>query len=482
MSFTTPTFLFAFLPISILLYYIVRGKARPVILMIISFAFYGLCDIRSLPLFLFSILINYLMCLLLNRKYSDRLRKGALAVLLCWNIGLLFYYKYYVFCMKSLDSYFHLGFIQPEIIMPLGISFFTFKAISVCVDIYREKSPLQKNFLHFALYLSFFPQVSVGPIAPYHSFQSQIFSPTIKWNNIVVGSKKIILGLSKKLLLADTLVSMVNIAFATDPSSRTILMSWMGCIGYSLQLYFDFSGYSDIAIGIGYLFGYYTDENFDFPYISCSITEFWRRWHISLGRWFRDYVYFPLGGSRRGNVYLNLFVVFLLTGIWHGAAWNFIIWGLWHGMFRIIEYFFEKHNTNKIAAPVLLKWLLTMVIVGVGWVLFKSDSLGSAISYIGSMLGFHGESLYNTEAFFYFRQNVWIIVIGFISSFPIIRCMKMKLNNTDNQSGFLARLQSLRIVKNAAHIMVPVIYIALLIISISFAVSGTYQSFIYFKF
>jgi alginate O-acetyltransferase complex protein AlgI len=343
MLFSSTIFLFVFLPCTLLGYFLIRKELRNAFLLMMSICFYAYGE----PKFVFSMLAFILFSYVggwlveLTRKFSKTKRRLVLVATLSVNLSLLIFNKYYDFFIYNVDSVFGLSIPLKNIVLPIGISFFTFQGISYIIDLYLGKIPLQKNLLKIALYISLFPQLVAGPIIRYIDIKEQIDSRTVDLERFAYGIKRFIIGLGKKVIIANSFAVWADYFFASNPSSLSVVGAWAGAISYALQIYFDFSGYSDMAIGLGKMFGFHFLENFNYPYISHSIQEFWRRWHISLSTWFKDYIYIPLGGNRSGSVYINLLIVFSLTGFWHGASWNFIVWGLWHGMFLIAERFFR---------------------------------------------------------------------------------------------------------------------------------------------
>ena len=337
MLFSTMTFVYMFLPIVLLLYLVTKKELHNPILLIVSIVFYAWGEPKYLAIMLLTILINYFGAIAINKFQAHK--KPILIATIIGNLAFLIYFKYFNFLIDNCNNLFHANFEPLNIIMPIGISFYTFQALSYVIDVYRGECNVQKDIYKLALYICLFPQLIAGPIVKYHDIAEQIDSREVNFEKVSYGVKRFIIGLSKKMLIANTMGAIADKIFIQDPHTFSHLTAWLGAIAYSFQLYFDFSGYSDMAIGLGAIFGFKFLENFNYPYISKSITEFWRRWHISLSTWFKQYVYISLGGNRVGKLKTlrNLGIVFLLTGIWHGAAWNFVIWGIWHGIFIILE-------------------------------------------------------------------------------------------------------------------------------------------------
>ena len=382
-----------------------RIRIQNGILLLFSLLFFGWSGIQYVQILLLLILLNYILGLL-GKKFKAVLIVGVLL-----NLGVLFYYKYLNLIVSTYNDIFHQNCSLWEIIAPLGISFITFQCISYLMDLYQSKAQVCSNALDFALYISFFPKLSQGPIVKYKDIESQLKYRTITFDKFVAGVERFIIGLSKKVLLADILGQTASSIFGNMDMGMDAGTAWIALISYSFSLYMDFSGYSDMAIGMAAMMGFEFKENFAFPYLSTSVTEFWRRWHISLGAWFREYLYFPLGGSRRGNVYLNLFIVFLATGIWHGATWVYLFWGAMHGACVVIErYIMKKRWYEKI--PVLLRWAATFFIVNIGWITFNVTKFDEFTEFLGYLFGM-GTPLSFTSLFYLTPRLVtlWMIVI-----------------------------------------------------------------------
>ena len=349
MVFSSLTFLYLFLPIVLILNYLTPTKYRNYTLLIASFVFYSLGGISLTLLLLSSVIFNYFAGLVINLKLNKKGSKTALFIGIAGNLSLLGYYKYANFIVHNINDLFHsigisISFENPGIILPIGISFFTFQAISYLVDLYYQRVELQRNFFSLAVYISLFPQLIAGPIVRYHNIADQLAKRENSPSKFVSGIKRFVIGLAKKVLIANQFALLADTAFQISPENLSTFVAWAGIIAYSIQIYFDFSGYSDMAIGLGRMLGFEFLENFNFPYIARSIREFWKRWHISLTNWFRDYLYIPLGGNSKGKTrtYFNLIFVFFLTGLWHGASWSFVAWGLLHGLFLILERKIEQ--------------------------------------------------------------------------------------------------------------------------------------------
>lgn len=467
MLFSSSVFIFIFLPLVLFLYYISGKKIRNYILLLASLIFYAWGGVNYLKILMVSILINYVFGLLIDKTVDrSHLRKFILILGIILNLALLFYYKYYDFFIENINNILNMNLELKRIVLPIGISFFTFQGMSYIIDIYRNDGKINKNICSVALYISFFPQLVAGPIIKYKTIDEQIRVRKESIDYFSYGINRFVIGLGKKIIISDMLGAISdNIFLLANSSGIDMITAWIGAICYTLQIYFDFSGYSDMAIGLGHLFGFKFPENFNYPYISRSITEFWRRWHISLSTWFKEYLYIPLGGNRRGNVYFNLFVVFLVTGLWHGASWNFVIWGLWHGMFMIIERVIRNENWYK-KIPSFIKIFITLFIVIIGWVLFKATTLEEGLKYLSIMFGLSNFSNITFEyTYFISRKFIVLIIIGIIASTPIFK-------------NIFNRYRDIKVFE----LIKTILIILLFIISIIFMVNSTYSPFIYFQF
>ncbi len=461
MVFSTPIFLFLFLPAVLVLNYIIPKKyiaAKNVVLLIASLFFYAWGEPKNVLLMLLSIAVNYVCGLLLGRFDSDeKKRKVVLWVSVVFNLGLLFFFKYFNFVT---------GGLFPVIKLPIGISFFTFQIMSYTIDVYRRSVEPQKNLVKLALYISLFPQLIAGPIVRYIDVEKQLTYRECTAEKTARGMIRFSMGLAKKVIVSNTVAAICDGIFG---STNTVpaFTAWVGVICYALQIYFDFSGYSDMAIGMGHMLGFDFLENFNYPYVSCSVQEFWRRWHISLSSWFRDYLYIPLGGNRRGKVrtYINLIIVFACTGLWHGASFSFIVWGLWHGLFLVIERLGFKKVLDKL--PKFIGWIYTMLVVLVGWVFFRADTLPAAMKYLGEMFSFTG-GVSNGMAQFD-NLSFIITVIAIVLCTPVYQFLKGKLEKTEGG-------------KKAAFVIGAVLATGLFILSVIFLTGSGYNPFIYFRF
>ncbi len=464
MVFSSYTFLIIFFPLLLLCYYSVPRKLRSWrngVLLVFSLIFYGCGGVKYLLLMLASIIINWGGGLLVAGKKGRKLFI-VLSVLL--NLGILGWFKYAGFFGQMLHQLWA-GIPVPQVVLPIGISFFTFQGLSYVIDVYREPALCQKNPLKVALYISLFPQLVAGPIVRYPDVAEEIDSNRETFKDFSEGLIRFVFGLSKKMLLANALGEVADGIFATDFSILSTASAWVGILAYAGQIYFDFSAYSDMAIGLGRVFGFHFSENFNYPYISRSVTEFWRRWHRSLSGWFRDYVYIPLGGSRvcLWKQIRNLLIVWLLTGLWHGAAWNFVAWGGWYALLLLGEKFVWKKWAEKAPAP--LGWLCTMLAVLIGWVFFRSADLSSAFSYLKTMAGF-GASWGSGQAVYYLIEYWPEWIVGLFACLPIKGHLEKKLP----EEHFL-RVWGVRLLA-----------MVLLMASFMEITTGTFNPFLYFRF
>ena len=389
MVFSSLIFLFVFLPAVLLVYFAVPQRFRTVrnaVLLVFSLFFYLYGEPVGIFIMLGSILANYLFAFGAAPARGNR-RNWVLAASVILNVGLLGVYKYAGFAVENVNRIFHSALAAPRITMPIGISFFTFQGMSYVFDVFQGRCAPQKSLLNVATYIALFPQLVAGPIVRYETIAAELSDRSESMDAFAAGCRRMIVGLGKKMLIGNALGEAASAVFSTSPSSLSSASAWLGAIAYALHIYYDFSGYSDMAIGLGQIFGFRFPENFDHPYLSASVTEFWRRWHISLSTWFRDYVYIPLGGNRKGPVRqtLNLLVVWLLTGLWHGAAWNFVLWGLYYALLLIIEKRFLGGFLQKLWKPV--RHLYALLAVLFGWVIFNCSGIGQIFGYLGAMFG-----------------------------------------------------------------------------------------------
>lgn len=462
MVFSSTVFLFVFLPVVLTIYYnpIFKGrKFKNIFLLLASLGFYAWGEPIFVFLMILSIFITWLLGIQISKSTSKR--KLILSLGVVYHVFILFIFKYLTFLAQQFGILLNKDLSTIEISLPIGISFFTFQLMSYLFDVYYKKADVQKNPLYVGLYVSLFPQLIAGPIVRYETIANEINHRNETYDDVVVGMQRFIYGLAKKVLLANYLAQIADNSFDYLAGDTSVAMVWLGAICYTLQIYFDFSGYSDMAIGLGRMFGFHFDENFNYPYISKSVTEFWRRWHISLSSWFRDYVYIPLGGSRvkKSRWILNLFIVWLLTGIWHGANWTFVVWGLIYFVVLLAEKTFMYADKLK-----WFSYIYTMFIVIIAWVFFRANSLGDAIIYVGNMFGIGATSFADSAVVSNIKATASILVFGIIGMTPCVKNIIIRLRNS-----------KFRIVET---IWVMILFI----LSLLQVISSTYNPFIYFNF
>lgn len=479
MVFGSFVFIFLFLPLVIFAYFIAGKRFRNIILLIASLIFYARGEPVCRYVMLISTLLNYILGIVTEAAVTkEKHEKIALTAAVALNLGILIFFKYANFFVDNFNlllSAVHVNthFSISKISLPVGISFYTFHSLSYILDIYRKKEKAQRNILDLTLYISFFPQLVAGPIVKYNEVASQLKGRKVTINKIRYGIERFIFGLGKKLIIADTLGKVADRIFALNTNELTFWAAWLGAICYTMQIYFDFSGYSDMAIGLAKVFGFDFMENFNYPYISKSIQEFWKRWHISLSTWFRDYLYIPLGGSRRGNgrTALNTIIVFTLCGFWHGATWSFLVWGMYYGVILVLEKFVYGKYLKKLWSPI--QHIYTMLIVVIGWVFFRGENLRIAISYLKVMFSFKFLEGFNALSDTYLNLEVKsILVIAFIAAMPIVpRLLQLR------------QRKSYMIVFNIVHFSATMLIFLLSIIYLSPTLdNATKVPFIYFRF
>lgn len=470
MVFSSLVFLFVFLPITLLFYFIVPRKYRNFILLIVSLIFYAWGEPVYIVLMLFSTVIDFINGLLVE-KYADQPKKAKKVVIFAVivNLSLLTFFKYSGFIVSNLNALMGTTFTVPDIALPIGISFYTFQTMSYTIDVFRKDAPAQKNIINLGAYVTMFPQLIAGPIVRYQTVAEQLNHRKETQSLFASGVERFVIGLGKKVLLANNIGLLWSQVSSMAISELTVMTSWLGVIAFGLQIYFDFSGYSDMAIGLGRMFGFELLENFNYPYISQSITEFWRRWHISLGTWFRDYVYIPLGGNRKGKwrTYLNVFIVWFLTGLWHGASWNFILWGLYFGIIITIEKVFLMKWLSY--APRLIRHLYTLVLLIIGWGLFAFENLSYLKDYFRVMFGFKEVALYDQVTLYYLMTNGVLLIILVVASTPLAKQMYQKLKQS--KRGELLDV-----------VLSPIVCLLILILSTAYLVDSSYNPFLYFRF
>lgn len=457
MLFSSLLFIFIFLPIFLLIYYIVPFKYKNIVLLIFSLIFYAWGEPKYIFLLIFVTLLNYICGLIIHKSDNKKIKKCVMIICVILNIALLCFFKYTNFIIDNLNSL-GLNFIVLNIALPLGISFYIFQTMSYTIDVYRGKVEVEKSFLNFLTYISMFPQLVAGPIVRYEDVAKELKSRKIDFNSFSEGLFIFLTGLFEKVLIANN-VGHLHSLIVSDISNISLLTAWLGIIAYALQIYFDFNGYSTMAIGMGKMMGFYFPKNFNYPYISTSITEFWRRWHITLSTWFRDYVYIPLGGNRvkKYRWLMNIMIVWTLTGIWHGASWNFAIWGIYFGIILIIEKLFIGQFIEKL--PKVFRHIYALFLILLGWLIFFCDDLTLIQKYIPKI--FANPNIIDNEFIFYIKNYMIFLISGIVFSIPIVN--KIKKTKT-------------------IKVIVAVAYIFLFIICISQLCSDSYNPFLYFRF
>ncbi|NCB64056.1 MAG: MBOAT family protein [Clostridia bacterium] len=467
MVFSSPFFLFCYLVLVLPLYYITPKKWRNAFLLVVNLIFYGWGEPVYILIMIFSIVVDYVNGILIGRfraKGSERGARGALVSSVILNLGMLFFFKYWDFIAGSLSSI-GLNFMPAlGLTLPIGISFYTFQSMSYTIDVYRGDTDVQRNIVNFGSFVTLFPQLIAGPILKYRDLADQLDEREYRVEQFASGVQVFVVGLAKKVLLGNNLGMLWDVYKVMPGESLTTLGAWLGIIAFSLQIYFDFSGYSDMAVGLGRMLGFEFMRNFDYPYISKSITEFWRRWHISLGSWFREYLYIPMGGNRvnKGRLCLNLLIVWGATGIWHGASWNFLLWGLYFGVLLIAEKLFLLRWMEK--WPTALRHVYALLLIIVSWAIFDLVEFSRLGMYLAAMFGFAQGGLADGTFLYYARSYLPVIVIACAASTPLAVGAWSKLPD------------------KAVKVALPILLLAGLLLSTAYLVDATYNPFLYFRF
>ena len=470
MLFSSITFLFIFLPLTLLLYYLVPVRMKNYVMLAASLIFYAWGEPVYIILMILSIILNYFCGQdIYEKRDNARAMKMSLMFGVVMNLLILGFFKYYGLLMDTINAILPIDIPYRVLALPIGISFYTFQAMSYLIDVYRKEVKPQENILYFALYISMFPQLIAGPIVRYIDIEEQLKERSINSTKFGEGAMYFIRGLAKKVVLANTFGSVYEQVAAMQMGSFSTLTAWVGAIAYAFQIYFDFGGYSDMAIGLGKMFGFEFLPNFNYPYIAKSITDFWRRWHISLSTWFREYVYIPLGGNRctPSRHILNLLIVWMLTGLWHGAQWNFMFWGLYYGVILILEKYLWGSKIEKL--PAAVQHIYAFVLVLFGWVFFFSPTLGYAGQYLKVMFGIGAKGIFDKQGFFMIFTNWLLIVIAILASAP--RGYKL-----------LKKITGCWQSEEVRSIVTCAVYIAMFLLCIAFLVTETYNPFLYFRF
>lgn len=462
MVFTSISFIYYFLPLLLIFYFVVPKKFRNIILLMFSVLFYFYGEPKYILLMLIEVLISYVVGLLID-KYKS---KNILIIGIFIHVLLFGIFKYFNFVIINVNNLFHSNLNLLNVVLPIGISFYTFQIISYEIDVYNKKVNVQNNILKYFLYVFLFPQLIAGPIVRYQDVNNEIDNRNVTFEMFANGLRRFIIGLSKKVIIANNLGELCNIYL--NLGDKSVLFTWIFAISYMLQIYFDFSGYSDIAIGLGKMLGFNFPENFNYPYMAKSITDFWRRWHMTLSSWFRDYVYIPLGGNKKGVLkqIRNILIVWSLTGLWHGASWNFIVWGLYFGILLILEKFILKKYFSNV--PKFIKGIYTLFLVMISFVIFQGDSLSSAFNIIKGLFGLNGELFINNVTLYYLKGYVLFIVLGVIGSTYYVKNLVIKISNGKG--------------KKIINILEPIYLLILLIIVTMYLIDSSYNPFLYFRF
>ena len=467
MVFSSLTFLLLFLPAVLLVYFAVPRQGKNAVLFLFSLLFYAWGEPVYVVLMIFSTVLDYTCGRLVEKYRGTSKQKIGLLISVFVNLGLLFFFKYTDFFIGTINGIFGANIPLLNLPLPIGISFYTFQTMSYTIDVYRGEAKMQKNIISFGAYVSLFPQLIAGPIVRYQDIADQLDERTHSFDKFGDGVKRFVTGLGKKVLLANNIGLLWSTISETNAASLTTVGAWLGIIAFAFQIYFDFSGYSDMAIGLGKIFGFDFLENFNYPYISKSVTEFWRRWHMSLGTWFRDYIYIPLGGNRKGLPIQirNIAIVWLLTGFWHGASWNFVLWGVFYGVLLVFEKLFLLKRLKK--APAFIGHIYTMLAVLLGWVLFAFDDFGKGFAFLKVMLG-GGAGFVSNEALYQLLSYLPLIVICVIASTPLMKKLYEKMTSKCGE-GVLLTADTIRILGLSA-------------LSVAYLISGSYNPFLYFRF
>ena len=470
MVFSSSIFLFFFLPITLAGYFLLPFKSKNIWLLFLSLFFYFFGGPSFFPIIMCSIVLNYVggrLIGLFQETGKTGMQKIVLAVTVAGNLGILGYWKYTGFLLQIVKDITGLSISVPDIILPVGISFFTFQGMSYVIDVYRGTVPVQNSLIKVGLYVALFPQLIAGPIVRYSDIEKELTNRRHSIDDFAEGIRIFTIGLAKKAILANAMAVTADAIFKQHPYQNETAVAWLGIISYLFQLYFDFSGYSDMAIGLGRMLGFHFPKNFDYPYISRSVSEIWRRWHISLTSWFRDYVYIPLGGNRTGHKYRNLMCIFILTGIWHGASWNYVVWGLYWAVLVVIEKLLS--SKIKVRMPSFLSWIFTMLLWIIGLVIFRTDTLTLCGQYCLSLFGLGPAQARGFSLVYYIgRYEICMLLICVVAATPLGRYIYQYIRQKLPQSFFL-------LVENLTTLM-------LFCISAMYVVTGTYNPFIYFQF
>ena len=461
MLFSSIPFLYYFLPAVLITYFSVPWKLKNLVLLLFSLVFYGWGEPKLVFLMLFTIAVFYACGLAIGRAGKQQWKRFWLTVSVVISLGLLGLFKYADFFMSSINTVTGLGLPLLKLALPVGISFYTFQCLSYTIDVYRGDAEVQKDPIAFGAYVTLFPQLIAGPIVRYVDVARELKHRTHSWDNFAYGLRRFLIGLSKKVILADNFALLIKLF--RESGEASVLFYWMYAVAFLMNVYFDFSGYSDMAIGLGRIFGFHFLENFHYPYMAGSITEFWRRWHISLGSWFRDCVYIPMGGNRVGRIrwIFNILTVWMLTGAWHGAAWNFVLWGLYYALLLLLE----KWVPGLQKLPIVLRHSYVLFLTMVGFVLFNAESLAQAGSDLAALFGFGGLPAVTEETLYYLRSYGLLFLLGFAGSTPVVKHAARRISET-----------------RAGPVLELLVLTALLLVCTGYLVDGSFSPFLYFRF
>ena len=466
MVFSSIVFLYIFLPIMLFIYFIVPNKLKNAVMIIASLIFFAWGEIRYIFIMLLLAVMDYMCGQKINKYWDDKNKKRIFLLIdIGVNLLILFFFKYSDFIITNINNITHLNIPLLNIPLPIGVSFNTFQSLSYIIDVYRGTVKCEKSFYNYLTYTMLFPQIIAGPIVRYETVDEELENKNISIDNFTEGMKRFIIGLGKKVLIANNIGALWHVIEIGDYASLTFILAWFAILAFALQIYFDFSGYSDMAIGLAKIFGMEFDENFNFPYISKNITEFWRRWHITLSSWFRDYIYIPLGGNRKGILkqIRNILIVWFLTGAWHGASWNFILWGVYFGVILILEKMFILKVLDKVGK--VFSHIYTIILILIGWVIFAFENLGEIEAYLYAM--FNVNNFVNNETLYYLKNYGLIMILGIICSTLLANKVIDKFNKANNK-GF--------------KIIEVIVYMTIFILCTANLVSDSFNPFLYFRF
>lgn len=467
MSFTSLTFLFIFFPLAMIAYIVTPKKLKNAMILFLSLNFYSWGEARFLILIGISVLITWYGSLIMNKIEDEEKKKFYMVTMIAINVAILCFFKYYGFIINNINALTGMQLRIIQLPLPFGISFYTFKVISYIVDVYTKRTKPKKSLIDCATYICIFAQIGAGPIVQYNEMATELSKRTTSTEKFGIGMEKFILGLAKKVLIANNLALIWAQVKGMPGLEMSSLTAWLGIIAFTLQIYFDFSGYSDMAIGIGYMLGFKWAENFNYPYISKSASEFWRRWHISLGNWFKTYIYFPMGGNRCTKAYhlRNIFVVWMLTGLWHGARWNFIFWGLYFGVIIYLEKIFLAKRLEKLKPSIQVLYCLFIVVLS--WVMFDLDGVGNIFKFYSNLFIIGANGIVDSTGLYILSTSWKIILIAMIGSTTVVKKLLDNLKSRFGMKGYIA---------------VSVYYLVIFILSVSFLVGESYSPFLYFNF